>query len=79
MVLFSLILALGRLVDDGIVIVENIYRHMSNGEPAMRMTKKPAFFEGRFQIDKVGNMTPREEMNLILSFLMLVILERRRG
>ncbi len=51
----------------------------SNGEGAMRMTKKPAFFEGRFQIDKVGNMTPREEMNLILSFLMLVILERRRG
>ncbi len=40
MVLFSLILALGRLVDDGIVIVENIYRHMSNGEPAMIATRK---------------------------------------
>ncbi len=40
MVLFSLILALGRLVDDGIVIVENIYRHMSNGEPAMSATRK---------------------------------------
>ncbi|MBK8340593.1 MAG: efflux RND transporter permease subunit [Flavobacteriales bacterium] len=40
MVLFSLILALGRLVDDGIVIVENIYRHMSNGEPAMAATRK---------------------------------------
>ncbi len=38
MVLFALILALGRLVDDGIVIVENIYRHMSNGEPPMRAT-----------------------------------------
>jgi multidrug efflux pump len=38
MVLFALILALGRLVDDGIVIVENIYRHMSNGEPAMKAT-----------------------------------------
>ncbi len=35
MVLFALILALGRLVDDGIVIVENIYRHMTNGEPAV--------------------------------------------
>lgn len=51
----------------------------SNGEPAMRLTKQPAFFQGRFQLDKVGNMTPREEMNLILSFLMLVLLERRRG
>jgi multidrug efflux pump len=38
MVLFALILALGRLVDDGIVIVENIYRHMTNGEPAMKAT-----------------------------------------
>ncbi|HQV39753.1 MAG TPA: efflux RND transporter permease subunit [Flavobacteriales bacterium] len=39
MVLFALILALGRLVDDGIVIVENIYRHMTNGEPPLRATK----------------------------------------
>lgn len=39
MVLFALILALGRLVDDGIVIVENIYRHMANGEPPMQATK----------------------------------------
>ncbi|PIV99285.1 MAG: AcrB/AcrD/AcrF family protein [Deltaproteobacteria bacterium CG17_big_fil_post_rev_8_21_14_2_50_51_6] len=31
-VLFSLILALGMLVDNGIVIVENIYRHMQEGE-----------------------------------------------
>jgi multidrug efflux pump subunit AcrB len=31
-VLFSLILALGMLVDNGIVIVENIYRHMQQGE-----------------------------------------------
>ena len=31
-VLFSLILALGMLVDNAIVIVENIYRHMQEGE-----------------------------------------------
>jgi multidrug efflux pump len=34
-VLFSLILALGMLVDNGIVIVENIYRHMQEGETRM--------------------------------------------
>jgi len=38
-VLFSLILALGRLVDDGIVIVENIYRHLEEGFPIAEATK----------------------------------------
>lgn len=51
----------------------------TNGQPAMRLEKKAAFFEGRFEITKVGEMTPREELNLILSFMMLVMLERRRG
>jgi hypothetical protein len=45
----------------------------------MRITKQPAFFEGRFKIDILGEMTPREELNLFLSFMMLVMLERRRG
>lgn len=51
----------------------------SNGEASMRITKEPAFFEGRFKIDKLGNLAPREEINLILSFMMLIMLERRRG
>tara|TARA_R110002050_G_scaffold149463_1_gene276126 strand:+ start:183878 stop:187531 length:3654 start_codon:yes stop_codon:yes gene_type:complete len=33
MVLFSLVLALGMLVDNGIVVVENIYRLMDDGMP----------------------------------------------
>ncbi|GAB5416538.1 MAG: efflux RND transporter permease subunit [Crocinitomicaceae bacterium] len=36
MVLFSLVLALGMLVDNGIVTVENIYRNMSEGKTATR-------------------------------------------
>ena len=51
----------------------------SNGNPAMRLEKKAAFFEGKFEITKVGDLTPREELNLILSFMMLVMLERKRG
>ena len=51
----------------------------SNGMPALRMTKEPAFWEGKFKLEKLGEMTPREELNLLLSFLMLVLLERRRG
>ena len=51
----------------------------ANGNPAMRITKQPAFWEGRFQIEKLGDLTPREELNLFLSFMMLILLERRRG
>lgn len=41
-VLFSLILALGMLVDNGIVVVENIYRHVQQGLPALRAAKQGA-------------------------------------
>lgn len=51
----------------------------SGGTPIMRMTKQPAFWEGRFQIEKLAEMTAREELNLFLSFMMLVMLERQRG
>ena len=40
MVLFSLILALGMLVDNGIVVVENIYRLMDEGLPPIQAAKK---------------------------------------
>lgn len=40
MVLFSLILALGMLVDNGIVVVENIYRLMSEGKSAVQAAKE---------------------------------------
>ena len=40
MVLFSLILALGMLVDNGIVVVENIYRLMQEGKSAIRAAKE---------------------------------------
>lgn len=40
MVLFALILALGMLVDNGIVVVENIYRLMQEGKSAVRAAKE---------------------------------------
>ncbi|MCP4124724.1 MAG: efflux RND transporter permease subunit [Bacteroidetes bacterium] len=40
MVLFSLILALGMLVDNGIVVVENIYRLHSEGMPLKQAAKE---------------------------------------
>ena len=44
-VLFSLILALGMLVDNGIVIVENIYRHMQEGK-----TREEAAWSGTDEV-----------------------------
>ncbi len=38
-VLFSLIMALGMLVDNGIVVVENVYRLMEEGYSAIQATK----------------------------------------
>lgn len=34
-VLFSLVLAVGMLVDNAVVVIENIYRHMQEGRPAI--------------------------------------------
>ena len=41
-VLYSLILALGMLVDNGIVVVENIYRHVQLGHSPVAAAKKGA-------------------------------------
>lgn len=47
--------------------------------PSMRLTKQPAFWEGRFKIEKLSDLKSQEELNLFLSFLMMLLLERRRG
>lgn len=51
----------------------------ADGSPAMSVIKVPAFLEGRFILERLGPATDREMLNLILSFLMLTLLERRRG
>ncbi|MDA7914509.1 hypothetical protein N9B32_05330 [Akkermansiaceae bacterium] len=51
----------------------------ADGTPVMRVRKQPAFFEGKFTIEKLADLSPQEEINLIYSFLMLILLERARG
>jgi hypothetical protein len=51
----------------------------TDGSQAMRLTKRAAFLQGKFSIEKLGELSARETMNLILSFMMLALLERRRG
>jgi hypothetical protein len=51
----------------------------TNGQPILRLVKEPAFFEGKFRIDKMAEMHQQEEMLSILSLIMMVLLERARG
>ncbi|MBN1308107.1 MAG: efflux RND transporter permease subunit, partial [Chitinispirillaceae bacterium] len=42
MTLGGLALGVGRLVDDAVVVIENIYRHLENGEPPVEAARKGA-------------------------------------
>ncbi len=50
-----------------------------NDTPVARLKKQPAFFEGKFQMTKLGEMTAEEEQRVMLSLLMMTLLERGRG
>jgi hypothetical protein len=51
----------------------------ASGAPLMRLSKQPAFMEGRFRVEKLAEMSEPDETRAVLSFLMMVLLERRRG
>lgn len=50
-----------------------------DGAKVARLRKKMAFFEGRFVLEKLGALTPEQEMEVLLSCLMMLLLERSRG
>lgn len=51
-----------------------------DGSVLFRLTKKPAFFEGKFSIDRIADsVSSEEEIRALLSMLMLSLLERARG
>lgn len=51
----------------------------ATGRELLRLTKQPGFLESRFRIDRCGPCTETEETRGILAFLMMTLLERRRG
>jgi hypothetical protein len=51
----------------------------ANGAEVMRLEKQPAFFEGKYTIEKLAPMTEEEELPALLSLIMTVMLERSRG
>lgn len=50
-----------------------------DGAPVMRAKKVPALWEGRFVVEKLADVSQREELSLLMSFLMMLLLERQRG
>lgn len=50
-----------------------------DGTPLLRLVKRPAVFEGRYTLEKLTEMPPDDELRALLSLVMLVLLERRRG
>lgn len=50
-----------------------------DGSAVMRLKKQPALLEGRFGVEKLAAINPHEEQQLLLSFMMLLLLERNRG
>jgi uncharacterized protein YxjI len=49
------------------------------GQQAFYLKKQPAFFEGKFTLEKRGQMSEGEEQLLISSIIMMLMLERSRG
>jgi uncharacterized protein YxjI len=45
----------------------------------LRIEKQPAFLEGKFEIERLGQIDERDEPLILLSVMMIVLLERSRG
>jgi len=50
-----------------------------DGTSLMRLKKEPAFFQGKFSIEKLGAMSEEEETRILLGLIMMVLLEKQRG
>lgn len=50
-----------------------------DGTLVMRMEKQPAFFEGKFLLEKKATLSETEEKRVLLSLIMMLLLERSRG
>lgn len=51
----------------------------ADGTGVMRLSKQPAFFEGKFKIDRLIEMDDMEEKRILLGLMIMTLLERSRG
>jgi uncharacterized protein YxjI len=50
-----------------------------DGRVILRMEKQPAFFEGKFKIEKQSELSAEDEKRAFLSLMIMVLMERSRG
>ncbi len=50
-----------------------------DGTPIARLQKQPAFFEGKFQLSALTQLSDDDEVRVLLSALSMTLLERSRG
>jgi len=50
-----------------------------DGTELLRLTKRPAIFEGRFTLDRLSDMPEDDEMRSLLALMLVALLERARG
>jgi multidrug efflux pump subunit AcrB len=70
--LFALIFSIGILVDDAIVVVENIYRHLSRGDRDPETAAVEA-------VDEVGNPTILATLTVIAAILPMAVVSGMMG
>lgn len=51
----------------------------ADGSGVMRLSKQPAFFEGKFLMEKLVELDELEEKRIVLGLMMMTLLERSRG
>lgn len=51
----------------------------STGKIVARLSKMPSFFGRKFQVDKLEELSQDQQERIILSLMMMILLERRRG
>ena len=53
--------------------------NVATGQDVARLVKRPALWEGRFQLEQLAPLSTEEERLLLLSCMMILLLERQRS
>lgn len=75
--LFSEIPIIGMLT--GYVFNPSYIVTNGNGQAVLRLKKEASFFGRNFTIEKLADIPSKDDSRLLLSLMMMILLERRRG